>query len=723
MMRIPIASAVLLLHSPSGAFPMVGESGGMTRQAAHSLSYDARTDEFEDKGGCDREPTERDMALLEARAVNEQAAAQLDYDAREGIWSGKGADTMEDCSYWGQNGPLTRDEIERDMASCGGCCLKSVVSVDRRYAAALGLDSKAAFEELIRQDWQEMMVAAGAAERASDIHWYACYHTDAQNSLHVHIGTWASNGSLEAGWHPSARATTEQKAILYRDAYAPVRMQRNLEQDYYRMLLPRLAAAEMGDYVPERDIESLREKARRAGIEEIPIARTLDGRGCSEVAARAARVASKLEVGEGLKAHDWKLQSKAGKVIRALRDNSVSFEATLARYRQLAEIKADLAGLGIAKPPTGLPGCRGKAAAEREAAAREITRHERERLIRHEMDEVMRRIRNQVIRSADPGARERSLARHEADRISHRLVTQSLHPSRTGLDQSSADRLRSLYQDAARHLLPRAPETDSSTKMAARDASEAARIVCASPAAAKAVSEIARRIEACSGGKTIGYDAERMAHGALEASVAKAVKWRFDAGLVDPMRMEHDSIPRGAERAMARDMVSRAVATQGVSLGLSRPQGEELCEHISAARRLAAENGSEIGEEALAHVRRAAEAISRSPAMAAALDAAIGREAALNPQARVPDRGYVDASAAEAVERRIVAHITGGDIRQDSQEPLDAAMGIAGFAAMVAAAVVRERSMEQSSARASRKRASANAAQSPVAQLEERARW
>ncbi|MBQ9042588.1 MAG: hypothetical protein IJ111_07205, partial [Eggerthellaceae bacterium] len=113
----------------------------MSGQAAHSLSYDARTDEYEGKGGCDREPTERDRALLEARAINGQAAAQLDYDAREGAWADKGADMMEDCSYWGQDGPLTREMIERDMAACGGCCLKSVVSVDRRYAAALGLDS------------------------------------------------------------------------------------------------------------------------------------------------------------------------------------------------------------------------------------------------------------------------------------------------------------------------------------------------------------------------------------------------------------------------------------------------------------------------------------------------------------------------------------------------------------------------------------------------------
>lgn len=722
MMQVPIASAVLLLHNPSGAFPMLGSSGGISGQAAHSLSYDSRTGQYEDKGGCDREPTERDMELLEARRIGGQVAAQLDYDAREGIWAGKGADAMGDCSYWGQDGPLDRDEIERDMAACGGCCLKSVVSVDRRYASALGLDSKAAFEELLRRDWQEMMVAAGAAERASDVHWYACYHTDAQNSLHAHIGTWATNGRLEAGWCPSARATREQKAILYRDAYAPVRMQRNLEQDYYRMLLPRLAAAEMGDYVPERDIEGLREKARRANVDEVPVERTLGERGQAKVEASSERVAARLEQGEGLKSRDWKLQSEAGKVIGVLRKNSASFEAAFSRYRQLAEAKADLAGLGIAKPPASLSAPRGKAALERETAAREVARHERKRFVRNEMDEIMRRIRNQVIRSADPNARERSLARDEAGRISHRLVTQSLRPGGIGLDQPSSDRIRALYQDAARSLLPGAPDTGNRPKMSTQDAAEVARIASSSPAGARAISAIASRVEACSNGKVAEDDAKRLARDALEASFAKAVKWRFDSGLVDPMRMEHDSIPRGAERAIARDMVSRAIATQGVSLGLSRPRGEELCAHISAAERLAAENGGEIGEAALRHVRMAALAISRSPAMAAALAGAIGRETAANPQARPPDRRFVEASATAAVERRIIAHVTGEAIHQDAQEPHEAAMGIAGFATMVAAAVVRERSMEQSSAHASRRRASANAVQNPMGQLEERAR-
>jgi len=722
MTQIPVASAVLLLHNPSGAFPMLGSSGGISGQAAHSLSYDSRTGQYEDKGGCDREPTERDMALLEARRIGGQVAAQLDYDAREGAWAGKGAGMMEDCSYWGQDGPLTRDEIERDMAACGGCCLKSVVSVDRRYAAALGLDSKAAFEELLRRDWQEMMVAAGAADRESDVHWYACYHTDAQNSLHVHIGTWAADGRLEAGWNPSARATREQKAILYRDAYAPVRMQRNLEQDYYRMLLPRLAAAEMGDHVPERDIERLREKAVRAGVDEIPVERTMGESGRSKVAMEAERVTARLDEGEGLKARDWKLHSEAGKVVRALRENSAPVEAALLRYRQLAEVKADLAGLGVAEPPAGLSGPRGKAALERESAAREVARHERERFVRKDMDEIMRRIRNQVIRSADPNARERSLARDEAGRISHRLVTQSLRPGGIGLDQLSSDRLRALYQDAARRPLPGVPETAEAPKMAASDAAEAARIVCSSPVGAKAIAEIAGHIKECSAGKSAGDDAMKLARNALEDALAKAVKWRFDAGLVDPIRMEHDSIPRSAERAIARDMVSRAVATQGVSLGLSRQQGEELQGHISAAERLAAGERDGIGDEALWHVRQAAEAIGRSPAMAPALDSAIVREVAANPQARIPDRRFVEASAIAAVERRIITRVTGGEVRQDAQEPQDAPMGISGFAAMVAAAVVSERSMEQASARASRKRPSAYAAQNPAAQLEERPR-
>ena len=108
--------------------------------------------------------------------------------------------------------------------------------------------------------------------------------------------------------------------------------------------------------------------------------------------------------------------------------------------------------------------------------------------------------------------------------------------------------------------------------------------------------------------------------------------------------------------------------------------------------------------------------------MVAALDSAIVRETAANPHARIPDRRFVEASAIAAVERRIIAHVTGGEVRQDAQESHDAPMGIAGFAAMVAAAIVSERSMEQASARASRKRSSAYAAQSPTAQLEERSR-
>lgn len=529
-MYVPTGSAVLLLHNGHGAFP-IASGDGLSSSAAHALDYDGRQGAYDEKGGCDREPTERDRALASARTVSEDAARHLDYAARTGAWAA-GADRMpEDCSYWGQNGPLYRAEIERDMLACGGCYLKSVVSVDRRYAGELGLDSKAAFEKLLRANWQDIMVAAGVADRAPDVHWYACYHTDAENSLHVHVATWAADGRIEQGWHPSARATREQKAMLYRDAYEPLRMQRNLERDYYWMLLPKLAAAEMGARIPEGVERRLRAKAERAGVREIPLRCSLDERGRAAVANRAQTVAARLDEGRGLKARDWKLQSDAGKVLQSIRRHSAAFDEALSRYRQIAESKADLAGFAVAgKAHDAVLGPRTKADQERADAAREVARHERERFVRREMDDVMRRIRNEVIRTADPSERVRGLARAEIDRVRHGLFTKSLNPEAIGLSREDAARLREIYAAAAR---------DGGTTREFAD--EAARIVSASELARRVALETAGRVAATSGGTITHGDALDAVNGQIGPQLADAARWRLSEGQMTPGRVEAPS--------------------------------------------------------------------------------------------------------------------------------------------------------------------------------------
>ena len=703
-MNVPTSSAVLLMHNAHGGFPIASASG-LTRQAAHSLDYDGRTGEYEEKGGCERGLTERDRALAETRSIGDEAARHLDYAARSGAWEA-GAEAMaDDCSYWGQHGPLTRAEIERDMLACGGCYLKSVISVDRRYAADLGLDSKAAFQELVRANWQDMMAASGAVARPEDAHWYACYHTDAEMSLHVHIATWAADGGIAEGWLPSARATREQKAILYRDAYAPVRTQRNLEQDYYRMLLPRLAAAEMGDQIPEATARRLEAKAERAGVDAVPPERTLDDLAQAEVARRAQDVAKQLDEGRGLKSRNWKLQSDAGKVIDAIRRNSPQFDAALSRYRQLAEMKADMAGLAIAKEAEGAgPGPKSKAAAERASAAREVAAHERDRFVSREMDDVMRRIRSQVIRSADPDERLRSLARESVGEIRHELVTKSLRPERIGLPPEAADRLRKIYQDAARPLLIDGA-SNADEPMPRERAAEAARIVASSAAAKRAAEAAAARIVGKAKEETTYEKALEAVRAQMEPELARALKWRFDEGHVDPLRMEHDRLGFHEERAIARDLVWQAARTKGLSLGLPRSAGEELANHLAAARETA-ENGR-LSAEGRSHAESAADLIAASPAMRRVVDEALRGAAAQGQGLRAPDRDYVDASVRAAVAQRVASHVAprqADETQQAGEQETPSGIGLAGLAAMVAATIVRERASEAGPGRVSAKR-------------------
>ena len=406
-------SAVVLLNADKnlgGAQPILAASGSFSAGMSHSINYDSRQGQYEEKGGIDRDLTEDDLKMVNETSISMDR--QLDYVSRMGAFSEKGVEEMIDCSFFGQDGPLSRDGIEAQLkldGESGGCFYRSVLSVDRRIADDLNLSTKQDFERLLRDTWTESVLEWGITDNPNEVRWFANFHTDQPNNLHVHITTWFAPGLfLHPGWQVPAPAWREQREIINKQAYGPIIREHLREKDYCRDLAIIRARQELQLPVSDKDLQRLELKRKDLGREKLPEphlsveARVKLDKGLEEVRREYSN-------GHGRISRNYMLQASARKVVDELYNESPEFKEVLDTYRAQVNILADRNGLGVPNPHAN--------PAKMEDSALKFTLIERNKFISQQMEDLKMRIVRPLIRSAVPQERDRHLTRESLAKV------------------------------------------------------------------------------------------------------------------------------------------------------------------------------------------------------------------------------------------------------------------------------------------------------------------
>ena len=639
-MSFDAAKALIVRHADAslgGALPIYGSDGAMASQLAHSLDYNSRTNGWEEKGGIDREPTDEDLLFGEA-------SRQLDYVSRMGGWSEKGADAMVDCSFFGQHGPVSREEVEADMMRCGGCFMRSFVSVERRNAAELGLTTKADFEALLRSTWAKSIVGEEARElqdgrkapavpgwgvtrNVHDVRWVANYHTDQENNLHCHITTWFEGGEgrfNEPGWMVTAAGTRGQKEIIYREAYrSPLREQVYPAKDYARAMAVAQAKVDLGIPLSDKERSRLRRLGRAIGAPSEPkAALPADVRG--KVDARVERMREIYANGRGRKGGSYALAAAARDVHKELKKVSEPYAAQLAAYREQAGILADAKGLSLVEREADAPD-----ESER-AGAREVVAHERERYIKEQMEELVGcRIVPAIESIASRQSLEMSLSAESLDRampiselrkclredIGAKAVYEAL---RDGKANELVEKV--LSSERGQHVLSRTV-AEVSEKLAS-----VGRPVHAESLEAAARSQLADKAEAF---------IEREAQGELSRLESKAVYHSVRTALAE----------------VRLPVVVAAVKDDGLKIGLTRAEFREVQDIVRAVAAAAVLGSAK--DEVARLAARGAEVIVSSPVVTQALQSAsesLAKELGI-PKSKAQEA--VESKAKEAVAQQV----------------------------------------------------------------------
>lgn len=337
----------MVRHEDAGAIP-TSSAGGVK----DALDYIGREGRWEEKSDIEREMTRDDLRLLERHDTDYGVERALDYIGREGDFAEKGRERQFDATYWGQDGPLDRAEVARKMTEAG-CYMQSIVTVDRRYAERLELDSKEAFERLVRRTWtqqaQEWTKRDAPTERmfqhADKIDWVASYHTDANASLHVHVYTWGQAGDMEPGDRVSQTSTRKGKELIYRQGYARIWAERNEYHTYLRNISRLNMQRQLGMEIDPKAVEREHLKAERNGWRERVAQKVdFDIKKHPEVERLQFKLRTELEQGHGRLSKNYSAGAVTRDLIRAVEKASPSADEIKRSLDRAAEVKADIYG-------------------------------------------------------------------------------------------------------------------------------------------------------------------------------------------------------------------------------------------------------------------------------------------------------------------------------------------------------------------------------------------
>ena len=535
MMQVPLRSAVIIAHDPQGARPIL-DGASLSQDMAHQLDYNSRSGEYAERGGCDREATEGDAGAVQ---LDLGLATQLDYVSRAGAFESKGAGRQVDCTFFGQRGAVPREALEAALAADGaggGAFMKSILTVDRRYAPQLGLDSKESFESLLRATWSRAVCKWGVASDPSQVRWVANYHTDAENSLHVHITTWLARSAgaspLQPGWRVPAAQTRAAKELVYQRAYRPLLLQLDKEKDLYRDLARAQARAELGIAQDPEMLRRIASKALALG-EQVQVSRTLADPDSVRLRAKLDELAKSWDFHKGSRrsiSSDRWMMSAARDVLKDLEEHASGYAAVVAKWRENCEQRADAHGLAVAPPsPDGDV-----------ADAAPVTQRERDAYLRPMVDDL--RARTATMLAGD--------------------VRDGMHPAR-------------LEHEVARAVSNVAYDDLRAAVRAGASAGEAVKAIAASPLVQEALREaVAAKVDSYA---AFGIGALKAAERALplvERKLSSRFARELDAVSRDPSR----------ERAVSRDAVQRVLRGDYAHLGLSKSGIESLRADLAAGR-------------------------------------------------------------------------------------------------------------------------------------------
>lgn len=614
------ASALIVRHATpemGGAMP-IAESGSLRAGLTRTLDYDSRVGVWEEKGGCDRSMTQDDLELERASLV---ASAQLDYVSREGEWEHKGEGRMVDCSFFGQDGAVPRDQVERDLIRCGGCYMRSLVTVRREDAALLGLDSKRGFEDLLRSTWRRGVTGDrergiegwGVTDAEGEVRWVANFHTDQENNLHCHVTTWFEHGYRDfstPGWCVSAKGSRGQREITYEHAYRrPMRDMVYPEKDFAREWALACARAELGIPRTRSQERRFQRLAREAGMAGRLPSRTVSGPGAERVQSKVEGMREVFDRGRGLKGSSHVLGAAARDVHKALLDASRPYAEAVAMYRSCVEVQADAKGLSV---PSG----REEREAEEPRAA-EVVGHLRDRFVRRQMEELVgSRLVPAIERAADVERARAELVREASrDVVGFREVREAVSPRReTAL--LSRDESRELAKAFSRG------DADAMTRAVER--------VCSSGEVRGRIEEVAERVGAQMSGHGLGCDPE-----VVREEVAERVRGfvgRVMESSAEGIAREQEGreVYSASREVMpeVRDVLMRAATTDGgLGLGLTIPAHAEVAVSLAEAGALMAGGAEREDPEVAELLERVAEAVAESPVVGRRISELAGRVA------------------------------------------------------------------------------------------------
>lgn len=334
---VPLQSAILVRHEERGA---LSSTSGTAKRAAQ---YIAREGEYRERGDIEREPTDRDRELMQEE-MSRTAARAVEYIGREGDFSNKGVERQVDASLWGEDGPVSVDEAARELERAG-CYMQSIVTVDRRHAHELGLDSKRAMQDLVRSTWRESVERWGAFEHPEDVRWVAAYHTDGPNSYHCHIYTYGRSGDLKPGQVLGREGSRAAKEVVLARGYADIARERNERETLLRDMARQNIARQLGGRVDESRVKRLHDRARARGWpERVPDSPDWDETANPRITALRKSLERKLEQGHGRLSRNYAAGSDARKLIRELERVSPATREIRDALRACSEAKADIRG-------------------------------------------------------------------------------------------------------------------------------------------------------------------------------------------------------------------------------------------------------------------------------------------------------------------------------------------------------------------------------------------
>lgn len=346
---IPLNKAIIVRHVPNderdtdlknnqGAVPM--------SLASKALDYAARQNEYADKSDIDRSPTRDDLRLQKDYHERTQSGIALDYISRMGIFESKGADRQVDASLWNQFGPVDPQEVEREMIKDGGAFIDSLVSVKREYCRKLGLETKEDFQRLMRKTWTESVKRWELIKDPADIRWVAAFHSDANQSLHVHVYTWSAKGEIKPGATIKKYQTRRAKEVILNEGYASVRQERDRRATFLRDLSILEIKRQLGLHITQDRIERI---TNRAEVANYPERLSKESDVSEEAKVKIINLANKLERelenGSGKLSKNYQAQATAKDLLRTLEEESPALKRLKELRVEHAEIKATIHGL------------------------------------------------------------------------------------------------------------------------------------------------------------------------------------------------------------------------------------------------------------------------------------------------------------------------------------------------------------------------------------------